>query len=100
MTDGVYSLGGQPVHVRGPLATLPDGTIAGSVTGLMDCLRKAVKDMGIPLGSAVRCAAVNPARSLGICDRFGSLTPGRDANIVLPDKDLEIQSVILQGKPL
>ena len=100
MTDGVYSLGGQSVHVRGPLATLPDGTIAGSVTCLMDCLRKAVKDMGIPLGSAVRCAAVNPARSLGICDRFGSLTPGRDANIVLLDKDLKLQSVILQGKLL
>ncbi len=46
MEDGAYSLGGLPVTVRGNLATLEDGTIAGSATNLMDCMRKAVS-MGI-----------------------------------------------------
>ena len=100
LSDGDYSLGGQAVKVKGPLATLADGTIAGSATNLMDCMRRAVRDMGIPLGTAVKCAAVNSAKSIGIYDRFGSLTPGKAANLVLLDEDLEIQQIIFQGQIL
>lgn len=98
LTDGDYSLGGQPVKVKGNLATLADGTIAGSATNLMDCLRTAVKKMGIPLERAVKCAAVNSARSIGIDDRYGSLEPGKIANIVLLDEELGLQAVIYDGK--
>lgn len=98
LTDGDYSLGGQPVRVKGNLATLADGTIAGSATNLMDCVRTAVKKMGIPLASAVKCAAVNSARSIGIDDRYGSLEPGKTANIVLLDEELGLQAVIYEGK--
>lgn len=100
LTDGDYSLGGQPVKVKGNLATLADGTIAGSATNLMDCLRTAVKKMGIPLESAVKCAAVNSARSIGISDRYGSLEPGKAANIVLLDEALNLQQIIYEGKLL
>ena len=100
LTDGDYSLGGQAVKVTGSLATLADGTIAGSATNLMDCMRHAVKDMGIPLWTAVKCAAVNPAKSIGIYDRFGSLEPGKAANVVLLNEDLEITGILFQGKPL
>lgn len=48
LEDGDYTLGGQAVKVTGNLATLQDGTIAGSVTNLMDCMRTAVLKMGIP----------------------------------------------------
>ena len=51
LADGEYSLGGQAVTVRGNLATLHDGTIAGSATNLMDCVRSAVR-MGIQIGRA------------------------------------------------
>ncbi len=100
LSDGEYSLGGLKVTVRGPLASLSDGTIAGSVTNLMECMRRAVKNMDIPLGTAVKCAAVNPAKSIGIYDRFGSLEPGKEANLVLLDEDLRIQAIIFQGKLL
>jgi len=43
LEDGEYTLGGQAVTVRGPLATLHDGTIAGSATNLMDCMRFTVR---------------------------------------------------------
>lgn len=46
LEDGEYTLGGQPVVVKGNLATLHDGTIAGSATNLMDCLRYVVKKQG------------------------------------------------------
>ena len=101
LEDGMYELGGQPVIVKGNRATLEDGTIAGSNTNLMKCMRTAVKQMGIPLEKAVKCAAVNPAKSIGIYDKYGSITPGKVANAVLLDQEtLEIKGVILKGQML
>ena len=97
LADGQYDLGGQNVTVKGNLAVLEDGTIAGSVTNLMDCVRTAVHDMGIPFSSAVKCAAVNPAKAVGIYDAYGSLTPGKFANIVILDKNLDIKTVLHHG---
>lgn len=99
LADGEYSLGGQAVTVRGNLATLHDGTIAGSATNLMDCVRSAVR-MGIPLGEAVRSASTNPARALGIENDYGSLEAGRLANVVLLDEELNIHAVLLRGRML
>ena len=96
MPDGDYTLGGQAVKVNGKLATLADGTIAGSVTDLMSCMRTAV-DFGIPLADAVRAAAVNPAQVTGIFDRCGSLDAGKDANAVVLDRNLELRAVFFHG---
>ncbi len=101
LEDGDYTLGGQAVKVTGNLATLHDGTIAGSVTNLLDCMRTAVLKMGIPLQSAVKCAAVNPAKSVGIYDKHGSISAGKKADVVLLKKDgLVLHQVILDGKLL
>ncbi len=100
LADGQYDLGGQTVNVRGSLAVLEDGTIAGSVTSLMGCLRTAVRDMGIPLASAVKCAAVNPAKAIGIYQDYGSLAPGKYGNIVILGQDLEVKAVFHRSTPV
>jgi N-acetylglucosamine-6-phosphate deacetylase len=97
LPDGSYFLGGQEVNVTGKKATLADGTIAGSVTNLMDSMINAVINIGIPLETAVQAAAVNPAKEIGIYKDYGSITPGKIANIVLLDADLNIKAVILKG---
>ena len=99
MPDGQYTLGGQDVVVKGKLATLTDGTIAGSVTDLMGCMKTAVS-FGIPLEDAVRAAAVNPAKAIGIYSRCGSLEPGKRANLVILDQNLEIKDVFFRGEPV
>ena len=100
LTDGKYTLGGQDVYVRGARATLEDGTIAGSATNLMGCLRVAVLQMGIPLEDALASASMNPAKEIGIYDRCGSITPGKAADFILLDKDLNIRAVYVDGKKL
>lgn len=100
LKDGQYDLGGQTVTVKGNLAVLEDGTIAGSVTNLMNCVRRAVQDMGIPLASAVKCAAVNPAKAIGIYEAYGSLTPGKFGNIVILDQDLDLKAVFHRSVPV
>lgn len=99
LQDGMYELGGQPVIVKGNLATLEDGTIAGSNTNLMRCMVTAVKEMDVPLEVAVGCATANPAKAVGLYDKYGSITTGKVANAVLLNKeDLSIKQVILKGE--
>ena len=99
MPDGQYTLGGLDVKVRGNHATLvSDGALAGSVTTLPDCMRVAVKQMGIPFETAVACATANPARSLGIYEQYGSITPGKHGNVVLLDEELRLKGVVKDGE--
>lgn len=100
LSDGQYELGGQSVTVCGAKAVLTNDpqTIAGSVTCLFDCMRKAVLDMGIPLEQAVRAASENPAKAIGIDTDYGTLEAGRYGNALLVDKDLCIHYIIQKGK--
>lgn len=92
--DGTYTLGGQDVTVRGNRAALPDGTIAGSVTPLFQCMRNAVS-MGIPLETAVAAAAINPCRSIGTDRKYGSIAPGKKAHFLLLDREtLEMKRIV------
>ena len=101
MPDGRYTLGGLDVDVVGNRATLvSDGALAGSATNLMDCMRTAVKKMGIPLETAVACATMNPAKSLGVYDQYGSIKAGKKADVVLLDKELNLKMVIKDGKKI
>ena len=97
MPDGQYELGGQDVFVKGPLATLADGTIAGSITDLMGGMVRAV-GFGVDLHAAVTAAAVEPAKALGIYDSYGSLDIGKIANIAVLNADLSLHSVIFHGR--
>ena len=100
MPDGEYPFGGQMIEVHGNRATIlghPE-TLAGSVTSLMGCLRQAVS-FGIPVADAVRACTYNPARSIGIDGRAGTLDAGKEASIVLLDqKDLSIKAIIFKGQ--
>ena len=100
MPDGSYELGGQTFHVNGPRATLDDGTLAGSVSDQMACLRTAVRTMGVPLTSAVKAASANPARALGVDADYGSLAPGHVASAVVLTHELEVAHVVLRGRLL
>ena len=53
--------------------------------------------MHIPLEDAVKCATANPAKAIGIFGQYGSLTPGKQADVVILDKDLDICCIIKSG---
>ena len=99
MPDGQYPFGGQEIEVHGNRATIvghPE-TLAGSVTSLMGCLRQAV-GFGIPLADAVRACTYNPAQSIGIDNRAGTLDTGKEASFVLLNKeDLSVRTIVFKG---
>ena len=102
MPDGQYPFGGQEIEVHGNRATIvghPE-TLAGSVTSLMGCLRQAVA-FGIPLEDAVRACTYNPAQTIKIDDRAGTLDIGKEASIVLLNKeDLSVKKIIFKGREI
>lgn len=97
MSEGKYDLGGQVVTVKNGAATIESGSLAGSITVLSECFRRAVK-FGIPLESALKAATINPARSVGLDGVVGSLVCGKRADIVVLDKELNIKHIILGGQ--
>ena len=56
--------------------------------------------MGIPLAVAVLCASTNPAKRLGVYDRYGSINIGKKANLVLLKEDLTVEEVWKNGVKL
>ena len=96
MADGEYTLGGQKVLVNGTQATLEDGTIAGSVTNLYDCMKKSIA-MGIPKESAIKAATINPARSIGVDKEIGSIETGKSADILIVNEDMILETIMIGG---
>src|SRR6266511_3177995 len=99
MADGDYDFGRVPLRVRGGVARLVDGrTIAGSTLTMDAALRRAVQEVGIPMQDAVTAASSTPARAIGIGERGGSIEPGKAADLVVLDDDLEVTAVIAAGR--
>lgn len=97
LPDGEYSLGGQPIFVKGIECRLADGTIAGSVLKLNDAVRNLRENARLSLCEAVNAASLNPARRLGLAAK-GSLERDKDADIVICTEDLHILRTIVGGR--
>jgi N-acetylglucosamine-6-phosphate deacetylase len=97
--EGTYRLGVGTVEKKGRKALLEDGTLAGSVTHLFDCMKRAVS-FQIPVEKAVRAAAYNPAALLGLAGEAGSVSVGKRADLILCDKALGIEKVYIEGEPV
>ncbi len=98
LADGEYTLGGQPIFVKGIECRLADGTIAGSVLRLNEAVRNFMKHTDLPVWKIVRMASLTPADRLGIEGSKGSLLSGRDADIIIADDQFNICRTIISGR--
>ena len=81
-----------------PARSVKDHTLAGSGLTLDTALRNAVKLLNLDLVEASKLLSLNPATVLHQQDKKGSLSPGKDADFVIIDKDLTVQSTWIAGK--
>lgn len=93
LPDGTYSLGGQPVEVRGDEARLRDGTLAGSVLTMRQALHNLIHRFGIPPFDAARMCTRTPAESVGEA-LLGRLVPGSPAPLTRWSKDWQFMNII------
>lgn len=99
MPNGKHMLGGQEIFVNGRRATLEDGTLAGSISNVFDCLQNVIR-FGIPKEDAVRCATYNPAKVLRALDTVGTIENGKRADFVVCDDAFSRKAVYLAGEKL
>jgi N-acetylglucosamine-6-phosphate deacetylase len=89
---------GLKVIVEDGVAKLPDRTsFAGSVATADRLVRTMVSLAEIPLVDAVKMMTSTPARILGVSDKKGALVSNKDADIVIFDKDINIQMTMVKG---
>jgi N-acetylglucosamine-6-phosphate deacetylase len=97
LEPGDYELGGQPVKVTEDRAVLQDGTLAGSILKMDEGAQQMLQLGGVTIKNITEMASMNPAKQIGIYDRKGSITVGKDADVLLVDDELNIQYTICRG---
>ena len=97
LPEGEYTLGGAKIIYKDNICKLEDGTIAGSVLKLNKGIWNVYTNSDIPLHECVNCASLNPATTLGIQDKKGSIKVGKDADIVILDNEFNVKKTIIGG---
>jgi N-acetylglucosamine-6-phosphate deacetylase len=105
MQNGESILGprenGLKVIVEDGVAKLPDRTsFAGSVATTNRLVRTMIEIAEVPVIEAVRMMTLTPARIMKIDQHKGSIAVGKDGDIVIFDKDCNIECSIIGGKVL
>lgn len=96
--NGEYELGGQQVNVNAGKVTLADGTLAGSTLRLPQAIKNMVKFTDCSLEDAIAMAAYNPARVLRLDDSKGTITVGKDADLVVMNAHFDVMLTMREGK--
>lgn len=92
-----FELPGLTVFVKEGQARTADGKLCGSLLTMNRAVKNANEMLGKPLPEAIALATINPARSLSIADRKGSLEKGKDADIIICDTFLSVRRTIVEG---
>ena len=90
---------GQRCIIEDGVAKLPDhSAFAGSIATADRLVRTMWKLAGVPLADTIRMMSENPARLIGVDGRKGRLLPGKDADIVLFDENVQVKAVYYMGR--
>lgn len=98
MADGEYTLGGQTVFVTHGQAKLADGTLAGSTLTMPQAIKNMMKFTQCSLENVLPFVSANPAKTLKIFDKKGSIAQGKDADLVVLNDQLEVVMTICRGE--
>lgn len=102
MPEGSYVIGpldgGEPLIHRDGVGLMPDGSgLASSVRGMDHMVRTFAAMTDRPLWEVVRMASLTPARIIGWDRELGSLEAGKRADLLILNRDLDVQRVFIDG---
>ena len=91
--------GGQEVLIEDGVAKMPDRKcFAGSIATADRLVRTMLRLAGTPLPETIQMITSTPARIMGIDKVKGTLAKGRDADVIIFDKDIHIRMTMVNGK--
>ena len=105
VTDALSCAANEGKPLSDPRIIIEDGvckladhsSLVGSIATMDVLVRTMVQKADIPLADAVRMASETPARLMGVSDRTGTLQRGKDADIVILDRKLNVRAVWSMG---
>ena len=95
--DGMFVYNGIEYESKAGAARYKDGTLIGTAIGLSQILERFIAFTDCPLDTAIRMVTENPARLLGFENKKGTITAGKDADLVLLDNNLSVHTTIVEG---
>ncbi len=79
--------------------TLPDGTLKYlPVRTIFEALKQLLCSSEFPVSEAVSIVTSNPAAAIGLGRKKGTIEPGKDADLMILNRDFELHSVMAGGK--
>ena len=94
----LFRSGGQMVIKKGKECRIDTGSLAGSVAEMDFCVRNMQEFTNASMADLVKMSSSNTAKHLQVFDRKGSLTAGKDADIVIVNDNIEVQTTVCRGK--
>ena len=102
MPPGEYRFGhnndGTLFRSDGQVGWAPNGSLASSVVGMDHMVRHMKQYTTAALPGVIRMASLTPAERTGIARQTGSLEPGKRADILVLDRELNVQRVFVNGR--
>ena len=90
---------GLKVIIEDGVAKLPDRTaFAGSIATADRLVRSMINLADVSLVDAIKMISATPARIMGVLDKKGTLTAGKDADIVIFDENINIAMTMINGR--
>ena len=71
--------------------------LAGSIATMDTLIRTCIQKANIPMEDTFRMASETPAKIMGVFDRKGSIEEGKDADIIVFDRDINLTYVMQMG---
>ena len=109
VTDAMSTIGsaqsefdffGLHVAKDGDKLATSDGTLAGSALDMITAVKNAVQQMSIELEEALNMASLYPAQYLGVADKMGSITLGKQADLVVFNQAFQVTNTWIAGTPI
>lgn len=99
--DGSWRVWGEEISVRNGRTALVNGSAEGTIAGSVITMSQALKNiiaLGVGIDKALRMATIVPARAAGVDREVGSITTGKRADLILLDKEFNVEMGIMDGK--
>lgn len=96
MHEGEYHFSDQKVVLKDSIATLEDGTLAGSTLTLNKAIKNIISTTGTKITDAVRMASLNASKVVN--NGRGILAAGKIADLVVMNDEFDVEMTILNGK--
>ncbi len=98
LENGVYQIGERTIQKSDKTATLPNGTLVGSILTLNVAIRNMLKYCNCNLYEAINTVTLNPAKYLGIENEIGQIKKDNKADLVIINSNIDVEMTFINGK--